>query len=102
MAVRHPLPLLTREVPPLLLRPGATWLLLQDLHAPFGDAEGGALARLAARKVVAREFDDYFDTLRLIVPNVARLLGAARASGLGVVYSCLGHALGDRPSPFQE
>jgi nicotinamidase-related amidase len=102
MALRHPLPLLTREVRPIELRPGATWLLLQDLHAPFADLEGGALARLAAGKVVSREFDDYFDTLRLIAPNVERLLSAARTSGLGVVYSCLGHERGKPPSTFQE
>jgi nicotinamidase-related amidase len=102
MALRHPLPLLTREVRPIELRPGATWLLLQDLHAPFADPEGGALARVAAQKVVSREFDDYFDTLRLVAPNVGRLLDAVRASGLGVVFSCLGHESGDPPSAFQE
>jgi nicotinamidase-related amidase len=101
MQLRHPLPLLTREVPPLELRPGATWLLLHDVHAPFADPDDGALARGAARKVVAREFDDYAETLRLIGPNLTRLLAAARARGLGVVYSCLGHRPGEPPSAFQ-
>jgi nicotinamidase-related amidase len=100
--LRHPLPLLTREVRPLFLRPGATWLLLQDLHAPFGDPEHGALATMAARKVVAREFDEYTETLRLIAPNIERLVAAARGHGLGVVYSCLGYTSDQEPSPFQD
>ncbi|MGH2614301.1 MAG: cysteine hydrolase family protein [Thermomicrobiales bacterium] len=100
--LRHPLTLLTREVQPLTLRPGATWLLAQDLHRPFADLDHGALAEMAARKVVSAEFAEYADTLRLIEPNVARLLAVARESGLGVVYSCLGYARGEEPSPFQR
>jgi nicotinamidase-related amidase len=99
--LRHPLPLLTREVAPLALRPGSTWLLVQDLHAPFADLEGGALARLATAKVVGREFEEYGDALRLIGPNLEALIAAARDSGLGVVYSCLGHEEGQEPSAFQ-
>jgi nicotinamidase-related amidase len=100
--LRHPLTLLTREVRPLSLRPGATWLLMQDLHAPFADLDHGALARMAAHKVVAREFDEHADALRLISPNVERLVAAARGHGLGVVYSCLGYEGGDEPSAFQQ
>ena len=100
--LRHPLTLLTREVRPLRLRPGPTWLLVQDLHAPFADLETGTLAREAARKVVAREFDEFTDTMRLIAPNVTRMVAAARECGLGVVYSCLGHEAGRAPSAFQE
>ena len=68
--LRHPLPLLTREVRPLLLQPGETWLLVQDLHAPFADPDHGALGTLAARKVVSREFDEYTEALRVIGRNV--------------------------------
>jgi nicotinamidase-related amidase len=99
--LRNPLPLLTREVPPLSLRPGETWLLAQDMHAPFADLENGALARQARAKVVSREFDEYSDGLRLIGPNVAALVAAARESGLGVVFCCLGHEEDDQPSAFQ-
>src|SRR3954452_23448436 len=99
---RHPLTLLTREVPPLSVRPGTTWLLLQDLHAPFADFEDGALARMAADKVVRWEFDEYADALRLIGPNVESVVAAARDHGLGVVYSCLGHERDREPSSFQE
>jgi nicotinamidase-related amidase len=99
--LRHPLTLLTREVPPLSLRPGATWLLLQDLHAPFADPDRGALMALAKRKVLAREFDEYTDALRLVAPNVESLVAAARAHGLGVVYSCLGYGDDEEPSSFQ-
>jgi pentatricopeptide repeat protein len=100
--LRHPLPLLTREVRPLSLRPGATWLLLQDLHAPFADPDHGALMAMANRKVLAREFDEYTDGLRLVAPNVQRLVAAARAHGLSVVYSCLGYRDSDEPSAFQR
>jgi nicotinamidase-related amidase len=72
------------------------------MHAPFSDVESGALATLATRKVLAREFDEYTDTLRLIAPNVARLVAAARDHGLEVVYSCLGYKNGEEPSGFQE
>jgi nicotinamidase-related amidase len=84
------------------LRPGATWLLVQDLHAPFADIDDGALAHMARDKVVGREFDEYTDALRLIGPNVELLVAAARDHGLGVVYSCLGYERDREPSSFQE
>lgn len=99
--LRHPLTLLTREVRPVVLRPGTTWLLAQDLHAPFTDLDDGALATGAARKVVSREFDEFTDTLQLVTPNLERVLEAARRRGLRVVFSCLGHAPSEPPSPFQ-
>ncbi len=99
---RHPLTLLTREVPLLSLRPGATWLLVQDLHTPFADFDDGALARMAAEKVLSREFDEYTDALRLIAPSVVSVVAAARDHGLGVVYSCLGYERDREPSSFQE
>ena len=100
--LRHPLTLLTREVPPLSLHPGATWLLVQDLHTPFADIDDGALARIATDKVLRREFDEYTDALRLIGPNVESLVVAAREHGLGVVFSCLGYEPNREPSSFQE
>ena len=100
--LRHPLTLLTQEVPPLALRPGATWLLVQDLHTPFADVEFGALARMATDKVLRREFDEFTDALQLIGPNVESVVVAAREQGLGVVYSCLGYERDDEPSLFQE
>jgi nicotinamidase-related amidase len=99
--LRHPLTLLTREVRPIVLRPGTTWLLAQDLHAPFTDVEAGALAAAAAHKVVSREFDEFTDTLNLVTPNLERVLQAARTHQFGVVYSCLGYAPNELPSPFQ-
>lgn len=100
--LRHPLTLLTREVQPIALRPGATWLLVQDLHAPFADPDNGALFKMAVYKVVGREFDEYSEALRLMAPNVSRLVAAARGHGLGVVYSCLGNERGTEPSAFQR
>jgi nicotinamidase-related amidase len=56
---------------------------------------------MAARKVLAREFDEYTESLRLIAPNIERLVAAARGHGLGVVYSCLGYTSDQEPSLFQ-
>lgn len=100
--LRHPLTLLTKEVRPVRLEPGRTMLLVQDLHAPFADLTNGALATMAARKVVSREFDEFTDTLRLVRPNLERIVNAARKHQIGVVYSCLGYAPGESPSAFQE
>jgi nicotinamidase-related amidase len=99
--LRHPLPLLTREVPRLTLQPGRTLLLVQDMHAPFADLENGALARQANAKIMSREFDEFSDGLRLIAPNIAAMVAAARESGLDVVFSCLGSEGGQQPSAFQ-
>lgn len=99
---RHPLPLLTREVAPVVLDTPSTALLLQDLHAPFADADDGWLARRARSKVLMREFDEYFDMLRLVTPNITAVLNAARARNIPLVYSCLGHRDNDSPSRFQE
>lgn len=102
MLLRHPLTLLTREVRPLTMQPGQTWLLAQDLHAPFGDLDSGALAETAARKLVSREFDEYTETLRLVAANLSRVIEEARRHRLGVVYSCLGYRPEEGPSAFQE
>jgi nicotinamidase-related amidase len=100
--LRHPLPLLTRAARPFALDRARTCLLLQDVHAAFVDVEQGWLARRARAKVVAREFDEYTDTVRLIAPNISRLLAAFRRQRIAVVYSCLGHRAGQSPSAFQE
>ena len=100
--LRHPLTLLTKEVRPVPLEPGRTMLLVQDLHAPFADLTDGALATMAAQKVVNREFDEFSDTLRLVAPNLERIVNAAREHRIGVVYSCLGYGPGEAPSAFQE
>lgn len=86
----------------MALQPGSSWLLAQDLHAPFGDLESGALAAAAARKVVSREFDEYTETLRLVAANLARVIDEARRHRLDVVYSCLGYRPEAGPSAFQE
>lgn len=100
--LRHPLPLLTREVAPLILSRTGACLLLQDLHAAPADPDIGWLARRASAKVLDREFDEYFDTIRLIAPNVERLVAAFRARQIPVVYSCLG-SRGSQPlSRFQQ
>ena len=99
--MRHPLTLLTREVPAIDLRYDNVCLLLQDLHAPFSDGEEGWLARHARNKVLGREFDEYFDGLSLIAPCVSDLLNRVRELGLPVVYSCLGYTPPDAPSRFQ-
>jgi nicotinamidase-related amidase len=102
MWIRHPLPLITREVPALRLTRDHACLLLQDLHAPFADAPQGHLARRAREKVLTREFDEYFDALELIGPNISRVLARARELGIAVVYSCLGYLPPAEPSALQK
>lgn len=99
--MRYPLPLLTRETRPLRLHAANTCLLLQDVHAPFVDTDQGWLAERAHAKVLDREFDEYFDSVRLILPQVGRLLEVARHNGLSVAYACLGFQLPKGPSGFQ-
>lgn len=102
MSIRHPLPLLTREVPRIELNPTHTILLVQDMHAPFADAAHGWLAQRAREKVVRREFDEYFDALDRVAANVPRLLDSARRVGLPILYSCTGYAPPAEPSAWQR
>lgn len=99
---RHPFPLLTREVAPIVIDPATTCLLLQDLHAPFADPDHGWIATRVREKVVAREFDEYFETLRLIAPNIPTLAGTFRERGIPLLYSCFGHHAAEAPSTFQH
>lgn len=100
--MRHPLPLLTNEVQPFELSPNHSLLLLQDVHSPFCDDENGWLAEQARLKALIREFDEYFDTLRLVSPNFTRLRVAFREARIRVAYCCLGHKSEQSPSVFQE
>lgn len=102
MFIRHPLTLLTKEVPPLELNTANTCLLLQDLHAPFTDPEAGRLASYARSKVLLREFDEYFDALDLVRPNISRILATARELELYVAHSCLGYRPPAGPSTLQQ
>ena len=102
MIIRHPLPLLTNEVPRIALSRAQTLVLLQDLHKPFTDIEDGWLAQRARSKVLMREFDKYFDALALVTPNINRVLASVRALTLPVAYSCLGYRPPTiTPSAFQ-
>lgn len=98
---RHPLPLLTLAVPPIRLS-GSTCLVLQDLHAPFADPERGWLATSARTKVLAREFDEYFDAVRMLPITVPVILSAFRAHRMPVAFSCLGHRSGAAPSALES
>ena len=101
IAQRHPLTLVTRESRPLTLTVSNSCLLLQDVHAPLVDPEHGWLARRVARKVLTREFDEYFELLAIISGNIPKVLGAARRVGMGVVYASLGYR-DDDASEFQR
>ena len=102
MQVRHPLTLVIKETLPLNLTVENTCLLLQDLHSPFTDADNGWLVNKVNRKVLMREFDDYFHLLALIRPNIPRVLEVARRMDIRVAYSCLGHWADESPSLFQK
>lgn len=101
IALRHPLTLVTRESRPLTLTTDNACLLLQDVHAPFADPEHGWLARRVKQKVLAREFDEYFELLATISENIPKVLGAARRLGMAVVYASLGY-VESNPSAFQQ
>jgi nicotinamidase-related amidase len=100
-AVRHPLPLVTREVAPVPLT-RRTALVLQDLHAPFSDPATGALALEAGRRYVAREFDDYWRAVPAAIANAGRVLEAARGLGLAVHHVCWAVPPGGEPSALQQ
>ena len=100
--MRHPLTLLTNEVPAVRLEPGGSCLILQDVHKPLADVDDGWLARRAREKVLMREFDEYFDTLEIISGNFQLLADACRQSGIVVAYVSLGMSLESRSSAFQE
>ena len=102
MQVRHPFTLVIKETLPLNLTRENTCLLLQDLHTPFTDVDDGWLINKVKRKVLMREFDDYFHLLNLIRPNIPRVLRAARRLGIRVAYSCLGYGTFEEPSLFQR
>lgn len=93
--------LVTRESRPLELTADNSCLLLQDVHAPFADPAQGWLAQRVKRKVLTREFDEYFELLAIISENIPKVLGAARRAGIRVVYASLG-ARGDAASEFQR
>ncbi|MBM3925233.1 MAG: cysteine hydrolase [SAR202 cluster bacterium] len=101
MIIRHPVPLLTKETKPLLLTKRNTCLVCVDMHNPFSD-RNGLLAQRIKAKVLDREFDEYFHLLRLITPNIPRVLDACRSLGVSVAYSCLGYKKGEKPSEFQK
>jgi nicotinamidase-related amidase len=100
--MRFPLPLLTLEVKPLHLRMDNTCLLLQDVHAPFTDHRRGWLSKEASRKVVEREFDEYFSRLELVSGNFEKLLILFRELNLPVVFTCLGYYAPENPSSLQQ
>lgn len=102
MQVRHPFTLVIKETHPLTITAENTCLLLQDLHSPFTDADNGWLVNKVNRKVLMREFDDYFHLLGLIRPNIPRVLKEARRLGMRVAYSCLGYGTFESPSLFQR
>ncbi len=99
--MRHPLTLLTREVRPITLTRTNACVLLQDLHHPFADPVLGWLAVRAHKKVLLREFDEYFSELESVTLPITEVLNKARAVGLPVAFSCLGHRKGGGPSGFQ-
>ena len=93
--------LVTRESRPLTLTANNACLLLQDVHAPFADLEHGWLARRVRKKVLSREFDDYFELVAIISENIPKVLGAARRLGMPVVFSSLGYS-DNNVSVFQQ
>lgn len=82
--MRHPLSLLTHEVPAIRLATGSTALVLQDLHRPFADPAEGTLAHKARDLLVEDEFAEFFEAVPEVVRNSARVLEEFRRLGLRI------------------
>lgn len=76
--MRHPLSLLTREVPAVELTAESTALVIQDLHRPFADVKDGYLIRKARELFVDDEFAEFFTAVPTVVKNSARVLAEFR------------------------
>lgn len=81
-----PIRLLLGDRPPIAPIVGRTALVIVDLHVNDAHPEG-AIARMARRRGLEELFRPYYQAVEeRVLPNVSRLLAAARRRGLEVVY----------------
>jgi nicotinamidase-related amidase len=88
MARRTPYNMLL--MPPVLERisPRETALLLLDAHH-YATARERGLGAVASERGIMREFEEYFRLVDAALPNMARLVAAARKHGVTIVHSIL-------------
>lgn len=88
MARRTPFNMLSS--PPKLAKvaPTRTALLLLDFECAMIDRDGG-FAHAMAERAITREFDEYYEMAEAATRGAARLLAAARRTGVQVVHSVL-------------
>ncbi|HBY97371.1 MAG TPA: hypothetical protein DEP84_26095 [Chloroflexi bacterium] len=81
-----PIKLLLGEGPTFSLDRKTTALLVVDLNVNDAHPDG-AVARLARRRGVFDLFTSYYERIHdVVVPNVQKLLAAAREAGLTIIY----------------
>ena len=93
--------LATPAIPPLLLSPHHTALLIQDMQCNLVHPEYG-LGQVSATRGVSLEFEEYFHQLHRVVGNIGLLRKAAMAHGIMVVYTGLAQPPDGAPSSLQR
>ena len=83
---RRPLPLVTRSVPRMCVRPGNTVFLIQDMQRFLTEPEVG-LAAVADHRGISPEFDEYFEQAAAAAANIARLRGELTALGIPIYHT---------------
>ncbi len=86
MARRVPFTLATRSVPRVAIRAENTALLILDMQRYFADPDGG-FNRIARDRGIEREYTDFYDHAKMIVPNIQRLIELARKHKMPVLYT---------------
>ncbi len=98
---RTPLTLATPAIPPLLLLPHNTALLIQDMQQSLTHPEYG-LGHTSTHRGVAQEFTEYYRQLDTVRENIRRLKDVWAMQGMTVVYTCMAQAVDQPPSPLQR
>jgi biuret amidohydrolase len=94
MRIRVPFKDLAGPVPTVRLSAGGTALLVVDCHR-FTTSRDSGYGRLAHERGIAREFDEYYEQLEQVLPNLRRLLGGCRKRAVPVVFTRLAHGVDD-------
>jgi len=85
MPSRTPYHMLMQPMPLAPVTPEKAAVLLLDVQ-DFTTLRGHGLDAEAARRGIARELDEYFAQVAAARANLARIVAAARAAGLGVIH----------------
>jgi len=86
--IRRPFRSLYDPVPPFNLTSENTALLILDVQR-LTVHESGGLARLALKKGIFSEFNDYFKSVRKMIPNIILLVDRCRELGIQIIFTRL-------------